>query len=173
MRIANDDIAWAIDGATVPLNFLATVARRPDQVALRWARDGVTTETTYREYADQATRVAAALAGANPHYALDVGDEDFAVTNFSSASGFDDGFDTAVYIVIFYYHFDFDFRQKVDHVLGPTVQLGMAFLATKTLDLCHSEASDAAVCQGFPYFFEFERFNDGGDLFHGVCPLFE
>jgi long-chain acyl-CoA synthetase len=58
---ANDDIARAIDGATVPRNFLATVEQRPDAVALRWTRDGVTTETTYREYADRATRVAAAL----------------------------------------------------------------------------------------------------------------
>ena len=61
MRIATDDITRAIEGATVPRTFLGTVAQTPDAVALRWTRDGTTAETTYREYADQAARIAAAL----------------------------------------------------------------------------------------------------------------
>ena len=56
-----NDIDRATAGQTIPRNFLATVASRSDAVALRWTRGGTTSITTYREYADQAARVAGAL----------------------------------------------------------------------------------------------------------------
>jgi long-chain acyl-CoA synthetase len=60
--VTANDIDRAIEGQTIPKSFLATVEATPDAVALRWTRDGATSTTTYREYADQAVRVAAALA---------------------------------------------------------------------------------------------------------------
>jgi long-chain acyl-CoA synthetase len=56
-----DDIARAVEGSTIPRTFLATVTARPDATALRWDHADGLVELTYREYADQATRVATAL----------------------------------------------------------------------------------------------------------------
>ena len=61
MTITNDDIAQAIAGTTVTTNFLETVSSRPDAVALRWTHGGAERITTWAEYAEQATRLAAAL----------------------------------------------------------------------------------------------------------------
>ncbi|MET0628511.1 MAG: AMP-binding protein, partial [Acidimicrobiia bacterium] len=61
MSIANQEIARAVEGKTIPLNFLETVAARPEAVAVRWKRDDATVVLTYRDYAAQATRLAAAL----------------------------------------------------------------------------------------------------------------
>src|SRR5690606_32786179 len=40
-------------------------------------------------------------------------------------------------------------------------------LPPKALALGHREAPHALLCQRFPHLFELERFDDGGDLFHG------
>ena len=61
MTITNDDIAQAIAGTTVPTNFLETVRSRPEAVALRWNHGDAVRTTTWAEYAEQATRLAAAL----------------------------------------------------------------------------------------------------------------
>jgi long-chain acyl-CoA synthetase len=63
VRISNADVARAVEGQTIPTHFLETVAERPDAVALRWTRDGEPAELTYRDYADQAARLASALTG--------------------------------------------------------------------------------------------------------------
>jgi long-chain acyl-CoA synthetase len=62
VTITSDDIARAVEGTTITTNFLATVQARPSAVAVRWARDGGLMTLTWAEYADQATRLAAALA---------------------------------------------------------------------------------------------------------------
>jgi len=61
VSVTANDIDRAIEGQTIPRNFLATVRRAPEAVAFRWTHDGVTTLTTYGEYGDQAARIAAAL----------------------------------------------------------------------------------------------------------------
>jgi long-chain acyl-CoA synthetase len=59
--VTSDEIMQAVDGQTVPSEFLKTVATHGDQVALRWREgDDGWGEWTYREYAD---RVARALTG--------------------------------------------------------------------------------------------------------------
>ncbi len=63
VRISNADVARAVEGETIATHFLTTVGERPDAVALRWTHEGEPAALTYREYADQATRLAAALAG--------------------------------------------------------------------------------------------------------------
>ena len=62
MPIANDDIARAVQGQTIPRRFLQTVDVYGDSMALRWMRDAGAVELTYREYADRAARVAGALS---------------------------------------------------------------------------------------------------------------
>ncbi|MBV8386978.1 MAG: AMP-binding protein, partial [Acidimicrobiia bacterium] len=59
----NDELAAAVEGQTIPGEFVKTAARRADKTALRWrAADGGWAELTWREYADQAARVAGGLA---------------------------------------------------------------------------------------------------------------
>ena len=47
----------------------------------------------------------------------------------------------------------------------------MTFLAAKTLDLGDRQAGHPAFSQSFPYLFEFEGLDDGGNLFHVGVPL--
>jgi long-chain acyl-CoA synthetase len=59
------DLDAAVAGRTVPSQFVATVAARPDAVALRWRPAGSETATgalTWAEYAERACRVAAGLS---------------------------------------------------------------------------------------------------------------
>jgi long-chain acyl-CoA synthetase len=59
----NEEIARSVAGQTVPAAFAATVASRPDAVALRWHSGEAWRELTWREYGDQAAAVAGAFAG--------------------------------------------------------------------------------------------------------------
>jgi long-chain acyl-CoA synthetase len=61
--VSNAEIARQVEGMTVPSRFLATVASRPDAVALRWREGDGFSGLSYAEYADRAARVGAALAG--------------------------------------------------------------------------------------------------------------
>jgi len=62
MSVTSDEIMAAVEGQTVPSEFLRTVEANADRVALRWMDDdGNWGQWTYREYADRAAEVAAAL----------------------------------------------------------------------------------------------------------------
>jgi len=56
------EIAAQVAGQTVPSLFAATVQRRADNVSLRWKSADGWSEWTWAEYADRASRLAAALA---------------------------------------------------------------------------------------------------------------
>ncbi|MEZ5142974.1 MAG: AMP-binding protein [Acidimicrobiales bacterium] len=60
--VTSDEIMQAVEGQTVPSQFLQTVAAHGDQVALRW-RDGEDGwgQMTYRDYADRVGRVVTGL----------------------------------------------------------------------------------------------------------------
>jgi hypothetical protein len=111
------------------------------------------------------------FAGADPHDLFEVIHKHLAVTDLAGARRLDDGVHAAVYIFVLDHHFHLDFGQKVNHVLGTPVQLGVAFLTAKTFDFGHGQACHAAFGQGFTHLFQFERFDDGGDLLHGKSPL--
>jgi long-chain acyl-CoA synthetase len=59
--MSNAEIARLVEGETVPSRFLATVAARPDAVALRWREGDGFARMTFAEYADRAACVAAGL----------------------------------------------------------------------------------------------------------------
>ena len=61
MTITNDELAALVEGQTIPLQFLQTVEARPDAVALRWKDGESPASLTYRQYGDEAARIAAAL----------------------------------------------------------------------------------------------------------------
>jgi len=58
----SDELAAAVEGQTIPGEFVKTANRRADLTALRWrTADGGWGELTWREYAEQAARVAGGL----------------------------------------------------------------------------------------------------------------
>src|SRR5690606_16345875 len=61
-----------------------------------------------------------------------------------------------------------DLGQKIDHIFGTAVELGMPLLATETLDFRDSQAVDADFGQRLAHFVQLERFDDGGNLLHGL-----
>ncbi len=61
--VTSDEVAAAVAGHTVATRFRDTVAARPDRVALRWKQGEGWSEWTWRDYADRACRIAAALSG--------------------------------------------------------------------------------------------------------------
>lgn len=63
MTVTSEEIMSAVEGQTVPSQFLQTVDAYPDGVALRWKQgDDAWGQWTYREYADRVAEVAASLA---------------------------------------------------------------------------------------------------------------
>lgn len=59
---SNDDVHAAVAGQTVPALFAATVADRGDEPAIRWQHGEHWRTWTWRDYAEQAARVAAGFA---------------------------------------------------------------------------------------------------------------
>ena len=78
-----------------------------------------------------------------------------------------DGVDAALDVLALHHHLHLHLGQKVDHVLSATVELGVALLAAKALDLGDREARHAHLGQGLAHFIELEGFDDGNDLLHG------
>src|SRR5680860_41710 len=92
--------------------------------------------------------VRAGFTGANADGLFDMADENLAVADLVGLGGLDDGLDGGVNLVIVQNHINLNFGQEIDNVFSAAIQLGMAFLAAKSLDLNHAEALDAGVLQG-------------------------
>src|SRR5690606_6539593 len=61
--------------------------------------------------------------------------------------------------------------EHVGRILGAAVNLGLALLATKTLDLRDGHARHADGPEGFAHLVELEWFDDGDDEFHHRPPV--
>src|SRR5215218_5403360 len=77
--------------------------------------------------------VRTALAGADADRVVDRGDEYLAVADAIGLRGLLDRLDGAVDQGVVHDEFDLHLRQKVDHVLGTAIKLGMALLAAEPL----------------------------------------
>ena len=78
------------------------------------------------------------------------------------------GFDDMLHLVVVHGGFNLDLGQKIHHVLGAPVQLGVAFLAAKTLDLRHGDTAYADVRERLAHLVQLEGFDDGGHDAHAV-----
>jgi predicted porin len=110
------------------------------------------------------------FAGADADHALDVGHEDLAVADLAGARGADDRVDDRLHLGFAHDDLDLDLRQEIDHVFGAAVQLGVPLLTAETLDLGDGQPRQPGAGECFAHFVELERFDDGGDAFHGVPP---
>src|SRR5262249_60726612 len=62
---------------------------------------------------------------------------------------------------------DFELGQKIDHIFGPAIDLGVPLLPPEALDLGDGHAGHADFVQRILYLFELEGFDDRFDFFHG------
>ena len=79
----------------------------------------------------------------------------------------DDRIDAAVDVVVLHHDLHLHLGQEVDDVLGPAIELGVALLPAEALDLGDGQAGHPDLAQGLADLLQLERFDDGGDLFHG------
>jgi hypothetical protein len=106
------------------------------------------------------------FAGADPHGAFNVENEDLAVTDLTGVRGLRYRFDHLVGQVIGYHDFDFYLWQEADVIFRTTIDFSLAFLAAKTLHFRHGQSLNPKRGQGFPDVVELEGLDDGHNEFH-------
>src|SRR3954467_9291545 len=99
-------------------------------------------------------------ACADAHDLLDVGDEDLAVADAAGLCGATDRVDGAFDGVVAQHHLDLHLRQKIDDVLRPPIELGMALLAAETFGLGDRNALQANLLKRLFDLIKLERFDD-------------
>jgi hypothetical protein len=110
--------------------------------------------------------LATGLAGADANDFFEGCHKDFAVADFAGARRIDDGFYDLLGNIIRDCHFDLGFRQKIDDILGSTIELCMTPLAAETLDFGDGNTLYAHVGYGLSHVIQFKWFDDGGYEFH-------
>src|SRR5262249_326618 len=113
-------------------------------------------------------RLIAGLAGTNTNDFRNLGDEYLSIADLASLSGFGDGSDGGVELVIAHHDLDLQFWQEVHDVFGAAIKLGVTALSAKSLDLKYRHALEADGVQGLFHLIEFERLNDRLNLLHLV-----
>ena len=108
----------------------------------------------------------ARLTGPDTDHAFDFGDKDFPVADLPGFGCIGDGINDGLDFIIGDDHFDFDFRQEIDGILGTTIKFGMPFLPAVTFDLRYRQSFDIFFRQFLFYIFKFEGFDDGFYFFH-------
>jgi hypothetical protein len=68
-------------------------------------------------------------------------------------------------------HLQFDFGQKVHHVLCTAIKLGVPLLTAEPLDLRDREALHADFRQGLADIVKLEGLDNGGNEFHSSPPV--
>jgi len=111
-------------------------------------------------------RIRSALAGANADCLVDSRHKDLAVTDPAGMSRLLDRVDRAIDEGIFHDDFYFYLREKVDDVFGPAIELGVAFLAAKTLGLGDGDPLDPDFVKRLLHLIELEGLDDRFDFLH-------
>jgi hypothetical protein len=115
----------------------------------------------------QPDRVGPGLAGADADRFLDRRYKNLAISDAAGLGGLADRFDGGVDEPVGQHDLELHLGEEVDHVLGASVQLGVALLAPEALGLDDRDALQPHVLQGLLHLVELERLDDGFDLLHG------
>src|SRR5699024_9651072 len=110
------------------------------------------------------------LSGTNSNHLLQRRDEKLAVADLAGARRCLNPLGDALEQRLGDGHLDLELGQKIRHVLGAAIQLGMPLLPAEALDLGHRHALDPDVGKRLAHVVELERLDDGGDEFHGKLP---
>src|SRR5687767_13528995 len=108
------------------------------------------------------------LAGADADDFLKIEHEDLAVADLAGVRRLLDRLDRLFEQLRLDRRLDLHLREEVDDVLGPAVELGVAFLAAEALDLGDGDPLHADRRERFAHLVELERLDDCGNQFHGV-----
>src|SRR6516162_7525724 len=110
--------------------------------------------------------VRARFAGADPDGLIDLRYKYLAIADAAGLGRAADRLDRRPEILVRDDDFDFHLRQKVDDILGPAIELGVALLPAEALRFEDGNALDSRFLQRFLHFVELERLDDRLDLFH-------
>src|SRR6185437_13647010 len=108
------------------------------------------------------------LARSNTNHAVDIGDEDLAVTDLARLGGLENSLDDLIDEIAAHSDLDAGFRDEVHDVLGAAVELRMTPLPPESLDLGDGHARNADVGQRSAHVVELEWLDDRGDQFHAT-----
>src|SRR6516165_4396712 len=120
------------------------------------------------EWPPRLNRVGAALAGADADRLVDRRDKDLAVADPAGVRRLLDGFDGTLDQRLLHHDLDLHLRQKIDDVLGPAIELGVALLSPETLGLGDGDTLDADFVKRLLHLVELEGFDDRLDLLHRI-----
>ena len=121
-----------------------------------------------RMRAQPSYRFIARFLSANTNGAFDIADKNFAVANLARSSRPNDGLDGLLDQGIGQDDLDLDFREEIDRIFAATVNFRVALLAAETLHFGDGQALRAHSGQRLLNFFQFERFDNGFNFFHGL-----
>src|ERR1700761_85719 len=115
---------------------------------------------------DDSKRIGVDLLRANTNGLFQLAHEDLAVADLAGTRGGADGLDGVLELLVGNGDFQFQLGQKIDDVFGPAVELGMAMLPAKALDLGDRHPGDADLGQCLANVIEGEWFDDRCDPLH-------
>src|SRR6516162_3107652 len=108
----------------------------------------------------------ASLFSADTDRVVDRADEYLSVADLSRFGCFDDRFDSGVDPGISHHNFQLNLGKEIHRVFAAPVNLRVALLPAKALYLADRHALDSQAGKSLFDAFEFERLDDGIDLFH-------
>src|SRR5271169_3511789 len=111
-------------------------------------------------------RVRASFAGADPDGLVDLRYKYLAIADPAGLGRAADRLDGRAEIFVRDYDLDLHLRQKVDHIFGPAIKLGVALLAAEALRFKDGYALNSGLLQRLLHFIELERLDDRLDLLH-------
>src|SRR5262245_6237111 len=112
--------------------------------------------------------VQSGFPGSDPNGFFDVRDEDFPITDPPGLGGATDRLDGFLDHVVAEHNLDLHLGEKIDHIFGSAIKLGVAFLASEALRLRDSDALQSDLLQRLLHLVEFEGLNHRLDLLHRV-----
>ena len=130
-----------------------------------------TTGEAIRQAPGKSDRLIVAFSGADTDGGFHGKHEHFAVPDFPGFSTLRDRVDRTGNQIIRYHDFDGRFGQKIYDVFAATIDFGVSFLATETLDFAHGHSRYPQFAEGFANLLELVGFDDGFDEFHRAGKL--
>src|SRR5215469_13353695 len=111
-------------------------------------------------------RAIVSLPGADTDDALDVRNEDLAVSNLAGLGGLHDGLDDLIDQITPHRHLDARLGNEIDYVFRAAIELGVSALPTEALHLGDRHARYPDVRERGAHIVELERLDDRCDEFH-------
>src|SRR5262249_10053294 len=110
----------------------------------------------------------ATLAGTDADHLLDRSDEYLAASDPPRARSLQNRLDGLPETLVGDQDGDLHLGEKVDHVFGPAVELGVPLLAPESLHLAHRHPMNTRRLQTLLHFIQLEGLDDGVDPLHAI-----